>query len=636
MSALSIEVPFPVFQDRDGQPLDNGYIWLGVANLNPQTNPVVAYFDEALTIVAPQPLRTINGYISRAGSPAQVYIDGVDFSILVQDSKGSMVYNFPEGTGISPDACGVEYDPPFIGAVPYPVCDKLAQTVSVKDFGAVGDGVADDTVAIQAAINAAKGGGSVFIPKGVYLTSAPLEVDEPVNIYGTGFGDPVEDNVSNDGSVILGSHLYGPVLRVYSPACQLQMFCVSSTTARAAAAYVSGSTYAGLGLTRDDQNYGIWIEAQDTVGANITDQYLENVWAYQQPAGGIVMIGGIYGSQVTHCGVNNVYTNGHGFVIDDGHFTNRTNKQIAGVMSLVDCQSYKMGGNALLVGTPNIVVGAPTLRVLVHNFDCFNAATTVATRLVDYDAFFYSDNSVIQYSAFQSSNRTIGGLYVGGRNLQILNNRFLNTRQPIKVASPIGAGTRSTNAVEITDFFLNQFGGPPTFYAAAVDVDATATAVNVYVGTVDGLFTDLTNIAVMESQKVDERFWQGELVFGKTVADDNTAGARVFSNNTGGYVSATRISNVSGIFNRTTTEGTLLVYRYAGAGVGGVGVTANATRYFTVNPDLGGPFFTSGSGSPEGVLTAPVGSLYTRTNGGAGTTLYVKESGSGNTGWVAK
>lgn len=44
----------------------------------------------------------------------------------------------------------------------------------------------------------------------------------------------------------------------------------------------------------------------------------------------------------------------------------------------------------------------------------------------------------------------------------------------------------------------------------------------------------------------------------------------------------------------------------------------------------------SGTGSPEGVLTAPVGTLYLRTNGGAGTTLYVKESGSGNTGWVAK
>jgi hypothetical protein len=32
MSALSIQVPFPVFQDRDGQPLENGYIWIGQPN----------------------------------------------------------------------------------------------------------------------------------------------------------------------------------------------------------------------------------------------------------------------------------------------------------------------------------------------------------------------------------------------------------------------------------------------------------------------------------------------------------------------------------------------------------------------------------------------------------------------------
>ena len=44
----------------------------------------------------------------------------------------------------------------------------------------------------------------------------------------------------------------------------------------------------------------------------------------------------------------------------------------------------------------------------------------------------------------------------------------------------------------------------------------------------------------------------------------------------------------------------------------------------------------SGGVVPEGVVSAPVGTLYTNTSGGAGSTLYVKESGTGNTGWVAK
>ena len=43
-----------------------------------------------------------------------------------------------------------------------------------------------------------------------------------------------------------------------------------------------------------------------------------------------------------------------------------------------------------------------------------------------------------------------------------------------------------------------------------------------------------------------------------------------------------------------------------------------------------------GEGSPEGAVAAEVGTLYTRTDGGAGTTLYVKESGTGVTGWVGK
>lgn len=43
-----------------------------------------------------------------------------------------------------------------------------------------------------------------------------------------------------------------------------------------------------------------------------------------------------------------------------------------------------------------------------------------------------------------------------------------------------------------------------------------------------------------------------------------------------------------------------------------------------------------GVGSPEGAIQAQVGALYIRTDGGAGTTLYVKESGSEKTGWAAK
>lgn len=198
MTPLSIQVPFPVFQDRDGQPLDNGYVWIGQPNLNPQTNPVVAYFDAALTIPAAQPLRTLNGYVSNAGTPAQIYVDGADFSILVQDNKGTMVYNFPSGTGIGADACGLTYNPPFTGAVPTPVCVKLAETVSVKDFGAVGDGTTDNYVALKAAADymTAAGGGTLYFPPGDYY------IDRFVTV-SNGVVDPLQFNNCN-GLALLG------------------------------------------------------------------------------------------------------------------------------------------------------------------------------------------------------------------------------------------------------------------------------------------------------------------------------------------------------------------------------------------------------------------------------------------------
>lgn len=58
-----------------------------------------------------------------------------------------------------------------------------------------------------------------------------------------------------------------------------------------------------------------------------------------------------------------------------------------------------------------------------------------------------------------------------------------------------------------------------------------------------------------------------------------------------------------------------------------------ADKYY-LNSMETGPFWSAGAGSPEGVVAAPVGSLYSRTD--SATTLYVKQTGTGNTGWVAK
>lgn len=96
MSALEVNQPFPIFTDIDGQPLESGYIWLGTVNLDPQVNPINVYWDAALTISAPQPIRTLNGYPSNSGTPARFFVTQ-DYSIRVMNKNGSTLYTSLNG-----------------------------------------------------------------------------------------------------------------------------------------------------------------------------------------------------------------------------------------------------------------------------------------------------------------------------------------------------------------------------------------------------------------------------------------------------------------------------------------------------------------------------------------------------------
>jgi hypothetical protein len=91
MSTLSVQPPYPAFADADGQPLDDGYIWIGTVNLNPITNPIAAYWNSALTITAVQPIRTSGGYPVYQGTPARIYTTS-DYSIQVQNKNGTVIY----------------------------------------------------------------------------------------------------------------------------------------------------------------------------------------------------------------------------------------------------------------------------------------------------------------------------------------------------------------------------------------------------------------------------------------------------------------------------------------------------------------------------------------------------------------
>jgi hypothetical protein len=95
----SISAPFPVYTDLDGTPLEDGYIYIGEKNQNPEIEEyqVTVYWDQELTLPAAQPIRTIGGYPSNGGTPARLYLN-VEYSTTVRDKNGVFVYSSPVPT----------------------------------------------------------------------------------------------------------------------------------------------------------------------------------------------------------------------------------------------------------------------------------------------------------------------------------------------------------------------------------------------------------------------------------------------------------------------------------------------------------------------------------------------------------
>ena len=95
-------------------------------------------------------------------------------------------------TGAGQGAALVGYRVAATGGGGRTVQDKASEFVSVRDFGAVGDGTADDTAAIQAALNAtfSINGGSLYFPDGIYRITAKLVIPFATGwrIYGSSRG----------------------------------------------------------------------------------------------------------------------------------------------------------------------------------------------------------------------------------------------------------------------------------------------------------------------------------------------------------------------------------------------------------------------------------------------------------------
>lgn len=164
MSKVQVFKPIETFLDVDGDPLADGYIFIGAQSLNPELSPIQVYWDAAMAVPAAQPIRTIGGYPSNAGVSSKLYIAQNFYSIRIKNKHGTIISD--DLNASSPDSSSITFIQSGSGSVERNAQDKMREIISVTDKGAVSGGVVNCTAAFLAA------GIDAYVPVGDYLVDA--------------------------------------------------------------------------------------------------------------------------------------------------------------------------------------------------------------------------------------------------------------------------------------------------------------------------------------------------------------------------------------------------------------------------------------------------------------------------------
>jgi hypothetical protein len=161
----------------------------------------------------------------------------------------------------------IGYVHPETGADARTVAEKLNEVLSVKDFGAVGDGSTDDTAAIQAAIDAGGGYSTIFFPPGTYLITSTI-------------------NITVDRTHLLCSGIWVTVFK-FVPTANDVMFCFDSATANAV--LYQCSITGGCAFTSTDTTYAkIGVQVND--GSSITLRDVHFLYWHTASGGNSVIV----------------------------------------------------------------------------------------------------------------------------------------------------------------------------------------------------------------------------------------------------------------------------------------------------------------------------------------------------------
>lgn len=207
------------FFDDNGNPLSGGKLYTYLAGT---TTPAVTYTTNSGAITNPNPI-----ILDAAGRPTEeVWLtSGVSYKFVVKNSADVTSRTYDNLGSINDFSSFANTTDPALGdalvgfrqsnsagniagAVGKTVHQKFQENVSVKDFGAVGDGITDDTAAIQLAFTYARTctNPAVYFPTGTYLvtsTTTLYRLSSGMEVYGDGMDATViKWNASSPSSTI--------------------------------------------------------------------------------------------------------------------------------------------------------------------------------------------------------------------------------------------------------------------------------------------------------------------------------------------------------------------------------------------------------------------------------------------------
>jgi hypothetical protein len=603
-------------------------------------------------------------------------------------------------------------------AVATTVQAKLRQTVSVKDFGAVGDGVTDDTAAIQLAAAALTNGMSLYFPAGTYIVDGfvggqdvssviRIEKKNRVTIYGDGARIRCNLDMTTKSATLI--HFLGcnecevKGLNLDIEASGYPIYLTNLYETWATAVWVekaSDGTTSNRCVVRD-----CFIRTYHPQGASIGDGTGNPIHpTYAGKLQSVVVYGGYDAVTPRYNDACQVANN---------TFFQCTSR-VVWLWMTRDCivsnnSFYECGIDATAFSLMVIRLTHANNGTVIEGNVIEGGYSSSAAILISDNGGVYSPTDVVVSGNVIRNHQASTGVFVDGyRRLSITG----NTIQMPNDARGISLDDGSNNVgddLTITGNSIGHTGGTFTSdgiymltqgvgtisgntirgfrYGVNLEVGApTITGNSITSNNSHGIFCNSTVTgAYIMSNNISSNGGSGVasnsgaaglVVIGNYIAANGNYGIRTGTNatvlnnqiinnvNQGIRAGSNSMINGNVVSDGSSTAITARGIEQDGTATGCT-ISANTVRSpagkflhgiympsFAANVENNITYASgttadiatgtssnvkaSGAGTPEGAINAAPGSTWSRTNGGAGTSFYIKETGTGNTGWVAK